>query len=118
METVRIKVEGFNFDEVTSELVKLSTDEGIDIQVKPSSIGYGGLALDPAMIIASGASVLSALITSLLAYLATRNTGAITITGVDGWKVEIPKGTPQKDIEHYVELARKHGVEQILIAHT
>jgi hypothetical protein len=118
METVKIKVEGFNFDEVTSELVKLATDESIDIQVKPSSIGYSGLALDPAMIIASGASVLSALITSLLAYLATRNTGAITITGVDGWKVEIPKGTPQKDIEHYVELARKHGAEQILIAHT
>jgi hypothetical protein len=118
MESIKITVKGFDFGEVASELLKLSKDENIDIQVKPSSIGYGGLSLDPAMIIASGASVLSALITSLLAYLATRNTGAITITGVDGWKVEIPKGTPQKDIENYIELARKRGVEQIIIAHT
>ena len=118
METVKIRVEGFDFDDVASELMKLSKDEGVDIQVKPSSVGFGGLALDPAMIIASGASVLSALITSLLAYLATRNTGAVTITGVDGWKVEIPKSTPQKDIEHYVELARKRGAEQIIIART
>lgn len=116
METVKIRVEGFDFDEVASELMKLSKDEGVDIQVKSASVGFGGLALDPATIIASGASVLSALITSLLAYLATRNTGAVTITGVNGWKVEIPKGTSQKDIEHYVELARKRGVEQIIIA--
>lgn len=116
METVKIRVEGFDFDEVASEIMKFSNDENIDIQVKPSSIGFGGLALDPATIIASGASILSALITSLLAYLATRNTGSITITGADGWKVEIPKGTAQKDIEHYVELARKRGAEQIIIA--
>lgn len=117
MESIQIIVKGFDFDEIASELVKLSKGEGVDIQVKPSSIGYGGLSLDPAMVIASGASVLSALITSLLAYLTTRNTGVITITGVDGWKIEIPKGTPQKDIEHYVELARKHGTEQIIISH-
>jgi len=118
METIKIRVEGFDFEQVASELAKLSEDENVDIQVKPSSIGFNGLALDPATIIVSGAGVLSALITSLLAYLATRNTGVVAITGVDGWKVEIPKGTPQKDIEHYVELARKRGVEQIVIART
>ena len=118
MEEIKIRVDGFDFDEVTNELIKLSIDESIDFQVKQSSIGYGGFALDPATIIASGASILSALITSLLAYLATRNTGSSSITGVDGWKVEIPKGTAQKDIEYYVELARKRGVEQIIIART
>jgi hypothetical protein len=118
METIKIRVEGFDFDEVANELMKLSKEESVDIQVKTSSIGFRGLALDPATIIVSGASVLSALITSLITYLATRNTGVVTITGVDGWKVEIPKGTPQKDIEHYIELARMRGAEQIIIART
>jgi len=118
MESIIITVKGFNLDDVASELSKLSKGKDFDLQVKPSSIGYSGLSLDPAMIIASGASVLSALITSLLAYLATRNTGIITITGTDGWKVEIPKGTSQKDIEHYIELARKHDIEQIIVART
>ena len=118
METVKIRVEGFDFGEIANELVKVSKGEDIDIQVNPSSVEFGGLALDPATIIVSGASVLSALVTSLLTYLGTKNTGTITITGVDGWKVEIPKSTPQKDIEHYVELACKRGVEQIIIART
>ncbi|GJQ59624.1 MAG: hypothetical protein D8M57_06700 [Candidatus Scalindua sp. AMX11] len=116
METIKITVEGFDFDEVATELKTLSETQDIDIQVKPSSGNFGGLALDPATIIVAGSSVLSALITALFAYLATRKSGTIVIAGSSGSKIEIPKGTPKEDIEYYIEQARKLDAEQITLA--
>lgn len=116
METVKISVEGFDFDEVANELQKLSKAPNIDVRVKPSSVDFGGLALDPATIIVSGASVLSALITALFAYLSTRKSGAIIITGSNGRKLEIPKGTSKEEIEYYIQQARNLDAEQIILA--
>lgn len=116
METIKLTVDGYNFDEVASELKKLVETERINIQAKPSSVDFGGLALDPATIIVSGASVLSALITALFAYLATRRNGMIIISGSNGRKIEIPKGTSKEDIEYYIEQARKLDAEQIVLA--
>jgi len=116
METVKISVEGFDFDEVANELKKLSETQGIDIRVKPSSVDFGGFAFDPATIIVSGTSVLSALITALFAYLSTRKSGTIVITGSSGRKIEIPKGTSKEDIEYYIQQARKLDAEQIILA--
>ena len=116
METLKISVEGFDFDEVASELKRLTETQDINVQVKPASVNFGGLALDPATIIVSGASVLSALITALFAYLAIRRQGTIVITGSNGRKIEIPKGTSKDDIGNYIEQARKLYAEQIVIA--
>jgi hypothetical protein len=116
METIKITVEGFDFDEVANELKILTEVQGMDIKVKPSSVDFGGLALDPATIMVSGASVLSALITALFAYLSTRKSGAIVITGSNGRKIEIPKDTSREDIEYYIQQARKLDVEQIVLA--
>lgn len=116
METLKISVEGFDFDEVASELKRLAETQDMNVQVKPASVDFGGLALDPATIIVSGASVLSALITALFAYLATRRNGTIVIIGSNGRKIEIPKGTSKDDIGYYIEQARKLDAEQIVLA--
>ncbi len=116
METIQITVEGFDFDEVANELKKLAETQDVDIHIKPSSVGFGGLALDPATIIVSGASVLSTLITALFAYLATRKNGTIVITGSTGRKIEIPKGTSKEDIGYYIQQAQKLDADRIVLA--
>jgi hypothetical protein len=105
VKAIEIRVDGFDFEDVASHLMRLSKDEGVTIQFKRSSVGPSGLALNTAAIIASGVSALSAVITSLFVYLGTVGTGEIIIKG-EGWRVEVPRNTSQKDIEHYVELAQ------------
>jgi hypothetical protein len=105
MKAIEIRVHGFDFEDVASHLMRLSKDEGVSIQVKRPSVG-NGLALDTATIIASGASVLSAVITSLFLYLGTVDKGEIVIEG-KGWKVQFPSSTPQKDIEYYIDCSSR-----------
>ena len=107
MERIKLAVEGFDFDEVATELKEVVATEGINIEIKPSSVDFGGLALDPATIIVSGASVLSALITAIFTYVSTRKSGTIVIAGSNGRKIEIPKGTSKEDIEYYIRHYRK-----------
>jgi len=80
METIEVRVEGFDFDEVASYLAQLSKDEAVNIQVKHPSYGPGGLALDSSTIIliASGINLLAAVI-NLLSKLPSG-------TGVEGGK--------------------------------
>lgn len=115
MEIIQISVQGFDFDEVADELKKLTETTGINIQIKPSSVDFGGLALDPATIIVSGTTILSTLITALFGFLATRRNGTIVITGSNGRKIEIPKGTSKEDIEYYVQQAQKLDSERIIL---
>lgn len=115
METIKIFVEGFDFDEFSHELKRLTETTDVDIQVKPSSVDFGGLALDPATIIVSGTSILSTLITALFAYLATKRSGTVVITSSNGRKIEIPKGTSKEDIEYYVQQVRKLDAERIVL---
>lgn len=115
METIKITIQGFEFDEVATELKNLADSDTVEVKVKPSSIDFGGLALDPATIIVSGAGVLSSLITALFTYMATKRNGSIIITGSRGRKIEIPKNTPKEEIEFYIEQAQKLDAEQIAL---
>lgn len=59
---------------------------------------------DPSVVvalIAAGAASLSASLT----YLATRKSGKIVIQGKDGTRVEVPEGTTEEELNHYIELA-------------
>lgn len=110
MRTIEIRVDGFDFEDLTTHLMQLSKDEGVSMKVKRPSVGPSGLGLDTAKIIASGANVLTTVIASLLLYLGTVSKGEIVIEG-DGWRVEVPHNMPQKDIERNIELAQ--GKRQI-----
>lgn len=110
MRTIEIRVDGFDFEDLTTHLMQLSKDEGVSMKVKRPSVGPSGLRLDTAKIIASGANVLTTVIASLLLYLGTVSKGEILIEG-DGWRVEVPRNMPQQDIERNIELAQ--GKRQI-----
>lgn len=114
MEKLKLISEGYDLNEIAKELDELST-QNIDIKNDPERASFDGLSLEPASLIISGASVLSALITALLAYLANRRSGTIIITGSSGRKIEIPKDTPKDDIERYVELAKELDADRVII---
>lgn len=107
MESIKVVVEGHVLDEVATALKGLLHEQDIDVQIKPASARFDGLALEPTSLIVVGASVLSALITALLAYLANRQSGTITIKGTSGWLIKIPKDTPKEEIEGYIRFARE-----------
>jgi sugar phosphate isomerase/epimerase len=113
METFNVFFEGKELDKVSKELKELLRGEDIDVQIKPEKIGFDGFSLEPASLIVSGASVLSALITALLAYLANRRAGNIIISGSTGRKIEIPKDASEEEIEYYVRLARELDIDKI-----
>jgi hypothetical protein len=113
METVRVFAEGYDLSEITTALEPELSANDINIRVQESSVKFDGLSLEPASIIVSGASVLSALVTALLAYLANRRSGTIVITGASGRKIEVPKDTPNEAVEKYIELAKQIDADTI-----
>ncbi|MCW3128667.1 MAG: hypothetical protein N2V75_00955 [Methanophagales archaeon] len=115
MEKFKVVVEGIALEEIASNLRRLLRNHAIDVQVKPSAVGFDGLSLEPASIIVAGASVLSALITGLFTCLATRKSGTIILVVKGGRMIEIPKNTLREDIEYYVRLAKELDIDHVLI---
>jgi hypothetical protein len=107
METIEVRVEGFDFEEVASHLAQLSKDERITIQVKQPSSGSSGLALDSETIIltASFINLLAVVIKVLSDYL--RKTGTeggkssrkLLVLKAGSRNIRIPWDKPFKEFE-------------------
>src|SRR5437016_1979233 len=70
MDTIKIKIEGYDFEEVASQLVQLSEKhKAVMIQVNPPSNKFGGFALEPAMIMATGVDALAIVLNFLVIYI-------------------------------------------------
>ena len=137
METIKIRVEGFAFEEFASLFAQLLKDARVSIQVNSSSERYGALAYDPATIIVQGpeifAAVLNALATSSIYFdeeskketreAATSkptpgHTCTIVLRGTGGWRRswKFQEGVFQKEeIERLAALARENGVDSVTV---
>ena len=113
METFQVVFKDYNIEEASNELRKFLPEK--DIKIKHKTVSFDDFSLESPTLIVSGASLLSALISALLAYLAKRNNGNITILGSSGRKIEIPRNTPKEKIEYYVKLAKELDVDQIIV---
>lgn len=95
---------------------KLKKIEGIRVNVEYYNYGIGPITSVPdGAIWAAGASILSAAITAVLAYLATRSSGEIEITGSSGRSIKIPKDTPKEDIDFYIKKAEEIDAHTIVV---
>jgi hypothetical protein len=92
---------------VVNELKKLRSQE-IDVQEEePQMLEVSPLIDIPGPLVVAGISALSAVIGSLLSYLATSKSGEIVITGSSGRNITIPKDTPKEDIDFYINKAKE-----------
>jgi cell division septal protein FtsQ len=116
METIKVIFKEGVIEEVSADLKRLLNKHDVSVQVKPETVGFDGFSLDPASLIVSGASVLSTLISALLAYLANKKSGSITVSGSSGREINIPKDTPIEKIKEYIKLAKELDSDQILVS--
>ena len=76
-------------------------------QENPEEYKVGPIIEVPMGIIVAGIGALSAIIGSLLGYLAKRKNGQIVITGSKGRSIQVPKDTPKEDIDYYIKKAKE-----------
>jgi len=99
----------------TLDSLKSLEEQGFHIKEGETKMVKVGPLLElDANIIVTGISALSAVISALIAYLATRKTGTIKLVGGDNI-IEIPKDTPKEDIEYYIQKAKELGVSEITL---
>jgi hypothetical protein len=119
MESIKILSDGVNLTALHAHIVASGRLIDASITLGTPTQGSDDLHLTPeaASIIVSGASVLSAVVSSLLLFLANRKAGTITIVGSSGRKLEIPKDMPLNEIETYIEVAhRLDSIRHIVVA--
>ena len=117
-ETVRIDMKGFG---KTPTRQQLGLD-GFDVDAQCETHTYvGGIQPGPSdlsftvevALVAAGSGVLVAAIRGVFAYLASLNGGKIVIRGSDGTTVEVPEGISEKELDLYIQKAKKIGGREI-----
>jgi hypothetical protein len=115
MNKIRIKSDTFSIQELSTFLGNTSKNE-YEIEFDDSeNIEVGSLNLEPVTLIATGASILTALISGLWTFLGQKNAGKIIIVGKSGRRLEIPSDTPREQLLELIKLAKELDVENIII---
>jgi hypothetical protein len=78
-------------------------------------IRVGPIVYIPGEVIVAGIGALSAVVSALLTYIATRRSGKIVLKGKDGRSVEIPRDVKRDDVEFYIEKAKELDVDRVTI---
>jgi hypothetical protein len=105
-----------------SHLVKLAIQEALGkakiAYTFPPATEVGVLSFDPSSLIVSGTALLTALLSGLFSYLATKNRGVIEIIGKSGRKVVIPvdKATQLGDIVKAAKALDAPDVTELIVA--
>lgn len=115
MNRIRIKSENFSIQELSTFLEKTSNNEYKIAFDDEENVEVGSLNLEPVTLIATGASILSAIISGLWTYLGQKNAGKIIIVGKNGRRLEIPSETPKEQVQELIKLAKDLDVENIIV---
>lgn len=115
MDRIRVILDDSASAAELSSLRATLQEHGVTIESSPREFTPGTLALDPALLVASGANVIATLISALLAYRAARKGASIVIVGKTGRRLEVPRDASDTDLEKYVELAHALDAESVIV---
>lgn len=115
MEQITITTEFLSTESEVYNVLKsdLNLNEFKIEQQEHQEINVGPVIAIPMGIIVAGIGALSAIVGSLLGYLAKRKTGEIIITGSNGRSIKVPKDTKKDDIDYYIQKAKEIDGDKI-----
>ena len=110
---LRIAFERFENDDVAAEVVRHLVNCGLEAELLTTPVAPDDFRLTPevATIAVAGIGVLSSLLTALSVFLSARRSGTIVLVGKSGRRIEVPRGTPENQLERYIALAK--GLDEV-----
>lgn len=118
-----VVVQGFDRPvSVVQEIHKRFETNRLSVKVLPIESAPDDFRLSPtdASIVVAGIGVLSAVVTSLLAFISSRRSGHVVIVGTNGRRIEFPKDTPRDQISEYIavaaELENTENIKHVILS--
>lgn len=123
MSSLTVVVQGFETPaSVVREIEERFQTTGLSVRTLPvdSNQDEFRLSSTDASIVVAGIGVISAVVTSLMAFISSRRSGHVVIVGTNGRRIEFAKDTPRDQISEYIaiaaELERTENLKHVILS--